>query len=88
MTDDYNEKIAPPRENKASGVLGIGDGSHIKSDIRDQEGVMDQGRGDSYGVAVSKDGLKSHPQPTADPLDPLNWTSVRKHTILAIVMYL
>ncbi|KAL4802135.1 MFS transporter [Aspergillus unguis] len=27
-----------------------------------------------------------HPQPTSDPLDPLNWSKLEKHTILAIVM--
>ena len=37
---------------------------------------------------VSKDGIVLHPQPTADALDPLNWSSWKKHTILAIVMYL
>jgi hypothetical protein len=36
--------------------------------------------------AVTKDGLKVHPQPTTDPLDPLNWSPWRKHSILAIVM--
>ncbi|RWR00111.1 putative MFS transporter [Paecilomyces variotii] len=36
---------------------------------------------------VTKDGVKLHPQPTADPLDPLNWSSMRKHTILGIVMF-
>ncbi|KAJ9386885.1 hypothetical protein DTO063F5_3543 [Paecilomyces variotii] len=36
---------------------------------------------------VTKDGFKLHPQPTADPLDPLNWSSMRKHTILGIVMF-
>ncbi|KAF1991444.1 MFS transporter [Aulographum hederae CBS 113979] len=35
-----------------------------------------------------KDGFKLHPQPTSDPLDPLNWSSGRKHGILAIVMAL
>jgi hypothetical protein len=36
--------------------------------------------------AVTKDGLKIHPQPTTDPLDPLNWSRWRKSSILAIVM--
>ncbi|KAI4244775.1 MAG: hypothetical protein LQ352_006719 [Teloschistes flavicans] len=40
------------------------------------------------GAGISKDGMRVHPQPTADPLDPLNWSSFKKHTILAIVMYL
>lgn len=35
---------------------------------------------------ITKDGLKVHPQPTTDPLDPLNWSPWRKASILAIVM--
>jgi hypothetical protein len=35
---------------------------------------------------VTKDGIKLHPQPTTDPLDPLNWPTWRKSLILAIVM--
>lgn len=37
---------------------------------------------------VTRDGFRLHPQPTSDPLDPLNWSSFQKHTILGIVMYL
>jgi hypothetical protein len=37
--------------------------------------------------AVTPDGeVKLHPQPTKDLLDPLNWTSYEKHSILAICM--
>ena len=36
---------------------------------------------------VIKNGIKVHPQPTADPLDPLTWSSFKKHTILGIVMF-
>ena len=36
---------------------------------------------------VTRDGFRLHPQPTTDPLDPLNWSSFQKHTILAIVMF-
>lgn len=36
---------------------------------------------------VTRDGVRLHPQPTADPLDPLNWSSFQKHSILAIVMF-
>ena len=36
--------------------------------------------------AVTKDGLRVHPQPTTDPLDPLNWSPWRKHSMLAFVM--
>lgn len=40
------------------------------------------------GVVVVKDNAILHPQPTADPLDPLNWSWLKKHSILGIVMYL
>jgi len=36
--------------------------------------------------AVDKNGIKLHPQPTSDPLDPLNWSNFQKHTILSAVM--
>jgi len=40
-------------------------------------------------VIPSKDGIQLFPQPIAgDSLDPLNWSGVQKHTILAIVMAL
>ncbi|KAL1863423.1 hypothetical protein Plec18167_000517 [Paecilomyces lecythidis] len=42
---------------------------------------------DHVDPQVTKDGFKLHPQPTGDPLDPLNWSSIRKHTILGIVMF-
>ena len=42
----------------------------------------------SSGVVVVKDNAILHPQPTADPCDPLNWSRLRKNTILGIVMYL
>lgn len=40
-------------------------------------------------LVLSKDGLPLFPQPVlGDELDPLNWSKVQKHTILAIVMAL
>ena len=36
---------------------------------------------------VTKDGMRLHPQPTSDPLDPLNWTFMQKHSVLAIIMF-
>lgn len=33
-------------------------------------------------------GIALHPQPVDDALDPLNWSTFHKHTILAIVMSL
>jgi hypothetical protein len=35
----------------------------------------------------TSDGSKVHPPPTTDPLDPLNWSTMQKHVILAIVMF-
>lgn len=37
--------------------------------------------------SVNKNGIKLHPQPTSDALDPLNWSKFQKHVILAIVMF-
>ncbi|KAL5343166.1 major facilitator superfamily domain-containing protein [Aspergillus crustosus] len=37
--------------------------------------------------AVEHNGIRVHPQPTSDPLDPLNWSRLEKHTILGIVMF-
>ncbi|KAF3384880.1 Protein HOL1, partial [Penicillium rolfsii] len=47
-------------------------------------------KGDSHLVCNAPgtaNGSKVHPQPTTDPLDPLNWSSIQKHVILAIVMF-
>ncbi|KAL8931080.1 MAG: hypothetical protein Q9208_000183 [Pyrenodesmia sp. 3 TL-2023] len=54
----------------------------------DGKAPLDSEIGESEDIGIWKDGLKVHPQPTADPLDPLNWSSLKKHSILAIVMYL
>ncbi|KAH0553403.1 hypothetical protein GP486_006526 [Trichoglossum hirsutum] len=42
---------------------------------------------EAIGSGWSQDGLQLHPKPTCDPLDPLNWSSAKKHGILAIVMW-
>ncbi|KAF6832983.1 major facilitator superfamily transporter [Colletotrichum musicola] len=40
-------------------------------------------------VILTKDGFSVHPQPVQDdPLDPLNWSTFQKNTILSIVMAL
>jgi hypothetical protein len=38
-------------------------------------------------TTIEQNGIKIHPQPTSDPLDPLNWSRPEKHTILGIVMF-
>jgi hypothetical protein len=48
---------------------------------------VDQGTEILYNAAVNKNGIRLHPQPTADSLDPLNWSSFQKHGILSIVMF-
>jgi hypothetical protein len=48
---------------------------------------VDQGTEILYNAAVNKNGIRLHPQPTADSLDPLNWSSRQKHGILSIVMF-
>ncbi|KAJ0156791.1 putative transporter AQR1 [Colletotrichum tanaceti] len=51
---------------------------------------VDDGVGKSTPeVPLTKDGFSVHPQPVpGDAMDPLNWSSFQKHTILAIVMAL
>ena len=40
-------------------------------------------------LVVGKDGFALFPQPVqSDPLDPLNWSSIQKHSILSIIMAL
>lgn len=39
-------------------------------------------------IVISEDGIVLHPQAVDDVLDPLNWSSIQKHTILGIVMAL
>lgn len=53
-----------------------------KSEIKD----LDVQAAYDFG-GVIRNGIKVHPQPTADPLDPLNWSTFKKHTILGIVMF-
>ncbi|KAF7173595.1 hypothetical protein CNMCM5623_005856 [Aspergillus felis] len=38
-------------------------------------------------TTIQQNGIKIHPQPTSDPLDPLNWSRLEKHSILGIVMF-
>lgn len=94
MASNLNEKQA----GRFPGIMEEKDDSAGRSNEND---AIIQADGSSYNVGnekgtvnqhtehnISKDGVRLHPQPTADPLDPLNWSSFRKHTILAIVMYL
>ena len=70
---------------------------YSEKDIATDQGGLEEKPGATEGTQVilaeklpvlEHDGFKLHPQPTSDPLDPLNWSSLRKHGILAIVMSL
>ncbi|KAI6779418.1 MFS transporter [Emericellopsis cladophorae] len=55
-------------------------------DLASQDGQADQVTDELY---LTKNGLKLFPQPVReDALDPLNWSFVQKHVILAIIMAL
>lgn len=58
---------------------------HTTPEINPSHGT--QGQGTVTDTTVEKNGIKLHPQPTSDPLDPLNWSRLQKHTILGIVMF-
>lgn len=70
----YTEKGDPDHKLSSSGdqtPANVGHGAQIAIDA----------------PAVNKNGIKLHPQPTSDALDPLNWSKSQKHVILAIVMF-
>lgn len=80
MTTDFNEK-------KDDRDLGVSDNQNASFDGMGAHGASHQNMEESYESGVTKDGMRLHPQPTSDPLDPLNWSSFKKHLILAIVMW-
>ncbi|KAL8765451.1 MAG: hypothetical protein Q9209_007478 [Squamulea sp. 1 TL-2023] len=64
-------------DEKSHGAEKLEERTHINAEL-----------GQSSDIGIFKEGLRVFPEPTTDPLDPLNWPRWRKHTILAIVMYL
>ncbi|KAJ5919907.1 Major facilitator superfamily domain general substrate transporter [Penicillium verhagenii] len=69
-----NEKSDPDRiinESGGQAPIKIDHGSQISINV----------------PAVTRGGIKLHPQPTSDALDPLNWSNFHKNVILAIVMF-
>jgi hypothetical protein len=48
--------------------------------------MKDQTPNEKADVSLGQVENTVHPQPTADPLDPLNWPRLQKNTILGIVM--
>ncbi len=60
-----------------------------KADAPDSFGKLASRDAEERGLSiVLKNGLRLHPQPTSDPLDPLNWSKAQKNVMLAIVMAL
>lgn len=51
------------------------------------ETPADVHRGDVQTILASSGGMGLFPQPTNDSLDPLNWSSIQKHSVLAIIMF-
>jgi hypothetical protein len=70
---------------KASWILGI---NGVEDFVPNERRLVAQEVRNSYCTNSSKDGKEVYPQATTDPLDPLNWTAFKKHTILGIVMWL
>ncbi|KAL4988720.1 major facilitator superfamily domain-containing protein [Aspergillus falconensis] len=56
------------------------------ADVQEKHLTIGAASAQNVAVPVEQNGLRVHPQPTSDPLDPLNWSRVQKHTILGIVM--
>ena len=68
---------------KASWVLGI---NGFDTFVPNEKRLVAEEVRNSYITSSSTEKEGVHPQPTTDPLDPLNWTALKKHTILGIVM--
>jgi hypothetical protein len=78
MTSDLNEKVDNDEKSPNEGA------DTPSNTVLDEKDPLEHEPGDS---GVTRNSVKLHPQPTTDPLDPLNWTSLQKHSILGIVMF-
>lgn len=79
---DLNEKVPAPQ---ASSDLETPSPSHSLKERLESSSIAPPPVG--VDTIVTRDGMRLHPQPTSDPLDPLNWSSLHKHSILAIIMF-
>ncbi|KAL8801696.1 MAG: hypothetical protein Q9182_004290 [Xanthomendoza sp. 2 TL-2023] len=64
------------------------DGKEYGDDKHGERTLATPDNGHPAEIGIFKDGMRVYPEATADPLDPLNLPRWRKHTILAIAMYL
>ncbi|KAI9876639.1 MAG: hypothetical protein M1830_006039 [Pleopsidium flavum] len=74
-------------ESKANKVLGTSADHNGLLDGIQEKATLNHENRENYEGELTKNGARLQPQPTADPLDPLNWSSFKKHLILAIVMW-
>lgn len=82
MAEYMDEKVIRTVEPKPATYLPPDSSGEDKEKVDLAPGLVDT----VIEGTVTKDGLKVHPQPTTDPLDPLNWSPWRKSSLLAIVM--
>jgi hypothetical protein len=82
MAEYVNEKVGQVGDPASLTSMPATSSLETKEKIELAPGVVDT----VIDGAVTKDGLRVHPQPTTDPLDPLNWSPWRKHSMLAFVM--
>ena len=69
----------------AKGLSAI---KEVEGSVQDEQQAVAEELTESYRTRLGRDGKQLHPKPSLDPSDPLNWTSYRKHTILALVMWM
>ena len=82
MSEPINEKKeAVPPSNDSNGVMS----NDVLSEKED--GTIASPQGPVAENVVVRNGIRLHPQPTTDPLDPLNWSRMQKNTILGITMF-
>lgn len=82
MSDPINEKKEPlPLNHDHEGVMS----NDVMSEKAD--GTITSPLAPAADNVVIRNGIRLHPQPTTDPLDPLNWSRTQKNTILAITMF-
>jgi hypothetical protein len=82
MAEPVNEKVGHTVEPVSASDTPAHSSLETKEKVEIAAGLVDT----VVEGAITKDGLKVHPQPTTDPLDPLNWSPWRKNSLLAIVM--
>ena len=86
----YRKNTALPEKDNILKEMAerLSGANEVQKSVQCEQQAVAQEVADSYGTSLGKDGKQLHPRPTKDPKDPLNWTCYRKHSILALVMYM